>query len=88
MVGVLSGLALAESVLPYFPLSHPASFAQALGRTIVGHAGFVVSFLGIRVVEKSCSNSTIRRIVRFLRFGYIPVYILIVAPTIFKRVKL
>lgn len=89
MIGVLSGLGVAEPLLPYFPLSSPRSIPVALGRILVGNVGFALSFLAIRHVEMKFQKwPVIYRCIRWVRYMYIPVYILMVAPPIFRKIGL
>jgi membrane-associated phospholipid phosphatase len=89
MVGVLSGLGVAHTFADFFPLHNPPSLTAALARVLIGNVGFIGMFLGIRVIEKSCSDGTVmQRVWRFIRYAMIPIFIICLAPVIFNHLEI
>ena len=90
MIGVLSGLAVGETLIGTFPRLKqpmPTSKGAAARRCLVGLSGLMAGFLGLRSVEKRSRHApTIDRL-RFARHAYVPVWILVFAPMIFEKLE-
>ena len=61
MVGVMSGLAAGEALLQHIPLKAPKSAGAAAARAVLGLAGLMSVFLGIRAVEKGVEKEHFHR---------------------------
>jgi len=101
MVGVLSGLAVAESIVKHLPLPYPKTYAHAGARAVLGLPLLMSVFLGLRLVEKRFEKQDAVKVskmagavkepsatvqgLRFARFASVPVVILNIAPTLFNR---
>jgi hypothetical protein len=90
MIGVLSGLAVGETLISTFPSLRqpmPKSKAQAAVRCAVGMSGLMAGFLGLRVIEKKSIDVPTIDLLRFARHAYVPVWILVLAPMLFKKIE-
>ena len=103
MIGVMAGLSIGEALLPHVRLPPPTSTPKAVGRGVLGLAGLMSAFLGLRQLEKRLEKRAQKReagqpeagqsssvpssatMVRGLRFAQVPVFILVIAPAIFKK---
>lgn len=90
MVGVLSGLALGVPLAHKFPHQLPTSFLTAALRLASGNTVLFATYFLLRYIEKKMfkEGEAGQRLTRFLRYFSVPVVILIVAPTLFKRLRI
>jgi membrane-associated phospholipid phosphatase len=85
--GVLSGLGIGVCLLNQVPLPLPTSFVQGGLRMLVGLTGLMVPFLGGSAIEKSAAlkgRPLLIGCLRFLRFQFVPIHILVYAPAVFN----
>jgi hypothetical protein len=85
--GVLSGLGVGVCFLHNVPLPLPTSFTQGATRMVVGLAGLLGPFFAGSAVEKSAAlkgSPVMIGCMRFLRFQFVPIYILVYGPYIFN----
>lgn len=87
MLGVLSGLSTVAAVgfdksTPHH-MRLPRSRQALLARFFLGQATLLASFFGIRAATPK-SPGTLNFLLRFLRYKYVPIHIVLVAPKLFK----
>lgn len=87
MVGVLIGLAVAEPYHTLVPLLLPSTAGASVLRTAVGMVLLLGLFFAVRSVEKMYTGLA-ALCLRALRYGQVPVIILIVAPALFNQLSL
>ena len=98
MTGVMCGLACGETLMSKVPLAYPTTRVKALARALLGLSGLMSIFLGLGVVEKKLLKGHgpidgeippfSMQGVRFARYGSVPVFILVIAPMIFNKLKI
>lgn len=83
MLGVLSGLAVGYALVHRTPLPLPTSTAKAYARGVLGSAGLIALFEGIAALTPR-NPLALYTTLRFLKYGMVPVYILLWAPPAFE----
>ena len=95
MTGVMCGLAFSESIMFKIPLPYPRSTSHGIARCILGLSGLMAVFLGLGAIEKKMARRCEGEVpplsaqaLRFGRYGSVPVVILLLAPMLFKKLRL
>jgi len=89
MTGVMSGLALGETIMPNIPLAYPSNATNAVARAVLGLSTLMGIFLGLETVQKKIvTDDKSKEMIRFARYGSVPVVILVVAPTLFNKLRI
>lgn len=95
MTGVMSGLALGETLMTKVALKYPSSLSHAAARAVLGLSCLMSMFLGLRQLEKTLSKESTDgtptlavQTVRFSRYGSVPVVILVLAPLLFNKLRI
>eukprot|EP00656_Telonema_subtile_P005382 TRINITY_DN12446_c0_g1_i1.p2 TRINITY_DN12446_c0_g1~~TRINITY_DN12446_c0_g1_i1.p2 ORF type:complete len:178 (-),score=35.61 TRINITY_DN12446_c0_g1_i1:225-758(-) len=95
MTGVMCGLAIGESLLSKVPLKYPASTPKAVARCTLGLSGLMGVFLGLGALEKKLARQSDSEVppvsmqaLRFVRYGSVPVVILLLAPMVFNKLRI
>jgi uncharacterized membrane protein YeaQ/YmgE (transglycosylase-associated protein family) len=87
MLGVLAGLAIGGAFKHHIPLPYPTSNCAALLRALIGNAGLLAMFEGITAATPR-RPLRLYAALRFIRYLLVPVYILLLAPAMFRRLRL
>lgn len=85
MVGVLAGLAVGESFMGDIPMPYPDSASHTLVRCVFGNLGLIVVFEGIALLTPK-RPLVLYSVLRFVKYAIVPVYILILAPILYRHV--
>jgi hypothetical protein len=91
MSGVLLGLGVSVPLREHFPLAmSPFAPLPIATRLLVGNAIVMGCYFAVRVVEKkACAHGSVpQRIVRMVRYGLVPLNILVCAPVVFNRLQI
>ena len=85
MVGVLAGLCVGGTLKQYFPLSYPPNFRDSVLRAVCGNSGLLTVFEGVAAAITPDTPLHIRISLRFLKYLLVPMYILLIAPFLFRK---
>lgn len=87
MLGVLAGLAVGGAFRHRIPLAYPSSARIALFRALIGNSGLLTMFEGIAALTPR-QPIRLYAALRFLKYLLVPIYILLLAPSMFSRLRL
>jgi hypothetical protein len=86
MLGVLTGLALGQSGLLLLPpLPYPPTARLCVRRALLGNVGLIIIFEGIGACTPRKPHALYAAL-RFVKYTVVPVYILVLAPPLFRAV--
>lgn len=84
MCGVEVGLLLGCFFKPGLPLAYPATFNASVGRAVVGNVGLMSVFEAVSALTPR-QPLWLYSTLRFLKYVFVPTYILLLAPILFER---